>query len=198
MDNHLTVANCQKGGVLHDHTLCCLGALPGPLLLMLSSHLATTLRQELDNHAEVRVGWQAVADGALLALFLWGGCGGHPWDALIPHLDGPRTNVTATPEHPAQSGTTSSRPSTAMECTRPTRGGQSGRRRSSETTGAVSVPACWIFETPFAGAGLTSGSVGSAAGPRPFTSRTPAVSAGHATQCPPPCPQVPTGAHGAT
>ena len=36
------------------------------LLLMLSTNLAVALPRELDNHDGLRVGWEAVANGALL------------------------------------------------------------------------------------------------------------------------------------
>ena len=44
------------------------GRHPGPLLLMLPEDIAAALRQDLDGYEGLRVGWEAVADGTLLAL----------------------------------------------------------------------------------------------------------------------------------
>ena len=53
---------------MYDDALSRLGDIPGPLLLMLPTDLAAALRQELDSCEGLRVGWEAVADGNLLAL----------------------------------------------------------------------------------------------------------------------------------
>ena len=185
-DTQLTEAQFREGGPLYDQAMSRLGSLRRPLLLLLPSDLATAPRRELDNHAEVRVGWEAVTNDALLAL-LHRGVSSYPTSTgTTPMCQPPQTTL-------AWSGTTSSRSSTTMGCTPPTSGGEFGGIRSAETLGAASAPPYWSFGTPFAGAGMPPGSAGLAPGPRPPTSRTPAVSAGRATLCPPPCRQVPKG-----
>ena len=44
---------------MYDDALSRLGALRGPLLLMLPSDLAAALRREPDDHTEVKVGLEA-------------------------------------------------------------------------------------------------------------------------------------------
>ena len=58
----------QNWGPVYDDALSRLGDTQGPLLLMLPTDLAAALRQELDGCEGLRVGWEAVADGTLLAL----------------------------------------------------------------------------------------------------------------------------------
>ena len=64
----LAVAHFKAGGPVYDDALSRLGDTQGPLLLMLPSDIAAALRQELDGCEGLRVGWEAVADGTLLAL----------------------------------------------------------------------------------------------------------------------------------
>ena len=159
------VAHFEKGGPQYSNALSCLGGLPGPLLLMLTSDLRTALSCELEDHAEVREatrgqlltapGWHSSTRVLLVAT------GGMP-----SYLSsGGTTFMCQTPLSTApKTGTTSSRPSTTTGCTPPTRGRRSGRRRSAKTIGAAFAPACWSFGTPYAGAGTTSGSANSAPG----------------------------------
>ena len=61
----------DSGGLsacLPDDALSRLGDTQGPLLLMLPTDLAAALRQVLNGCERLRVGWEAVADGTLLAL----------------------------------------------------------------------------------------------------------------------------------
>ena len=64
----LAVAHFKTGAPVCDDNLSRLGDTRGPLLLMLPTGLAAALRQELDSCDELRVEWEAVADGNLLAL----------------------------------------------------------------------------------------------------------------------------------
>ena len=65
-NTRLTVAHFKKGGPTYDDALSELGNNPGPLLLMLPTELAAALRRELDSYDGLRVGREAVGDGALL------------------------------------------------------------------------------------------------------------------------------------
>ena len=71
---------------MYDDALSWLGDTQGPLLLMLPTDIAAELRQELDGCEGLRVGWEAVADGTLLALLHRNAANGCQWDALAPHL----------------------------------------------------------------------------------------------------------------
>ena len=64
----LAVAHLKTGGPVYDDALSGLDDTRGPLLLMLPADLAAALRQELDSCDGLRVEWEAVADGNLLAL----------------------------------------------------------------------------------------------------------------------------------
>ena len=64
----LAVAHFKARGPVYDDALSRLGDTQGPLLLMLLNDIAAALRQELDSCDGLRVGWEAVADGTLLAL----------------------------------------------------------------------------------------------------------------------------------
>ena len=55
-------------GPIYDDALSRLGDTQGPLLLMLPTDIAAALRHELEGCEGLRVGWEAVADGTLLAL----------------------------------------------------------------------------------------------------------------------------------
>ena len=89
--SRLTVAHFKDRGPTHHDALSRLSDLLGPLLLMLPTDLAAALRRELDRCAGLRVGWEAVADGTLLALLhrdTEDRCRRH---ALVPHLTGRHT-----------------------------------------------------------------------------------------------------------
>ena len=64
----LAVVHFKKGGPTYDDALFRLGNIPGPLLLMIPIDLAAALRRELDGCSGLRMGWEAVAGGTLLAL----------------------------------------------------------------------------------------------------------------------------------
>ena len=64
----LTVAHFKTWRPVYDDALSQLGDILGPLLLTLPTGLATALWQELDSCDGLLVGWEAVADGSLLAL----------------------------------------------------------------------------------------------------------------------------------
>ena len=84
----LAVAHFKAGGPVYDDALSRLGDTQGPLLIMLPTDIAAGLRQELDGCEGLRVGWEAVADGTLLALLHRDTANGCRWDALTPHLTG--------------------------------------------------------------------------------------------------------------
>ena len=133
----------KTGGPVYDDTLSRLGNTRRPLLLMLPTDLAAALRQELDSCDGLRVEWEAVANGNLLALPHQDAADGCQWDMLAPHLTG-RHVYTATPPPrgtPARRGTTSSPPSRTTGFSPATPGRRSSRRRSVGTTGAASAPA---------------------------------------------------------
>ena len=67
---------------------------------MLPSDVPTALRCEQGDQAEVRVGWAAVVDNALLALLHGSSAGGHWSDTLLPHFNGHHTYVSAAPDRP--------------------------------------------------------------------------------------------------
>ena len=90
------MAHFKTGGPVYDDALSRLGDTQGPLLLMLPTDLAAVLRQELDGCEGLRVGWEAVADGTLLALLHRDAANGCQWDTLAPHLTG-RHVYMATP-----------------------------------------------------------------------------------------------------
>ena len=182
----LAVAHFKAGGPVYDDALPRLGDTQGPLLLMLPTDIAAALRQELDGCEGLRVGWEAVADGTLLALLHRDTANGCRWDALTPHLTGRHMYMATPPQgHHARRGTTSSPPPTTTGSSPTTRGGRSSGRRLAGTTGAESASACWRSGTPSDRGGTTSGSAISTPGRRPPTSHTPAGSAGDVPRCPP-------------
>ena len=71
---------------MYDDALSRLDDIQGPLLLMLPTDLAAALRQELDSCDGLRVGWEAVADGNLLALLYRDAADECRWGMLVPHL----------------------------------------------------------------------------------------------------------------
>ena len=100
----LTVAHFKAGGPVYDDALSRLGDTQGPLLLMLPTGIAAALRQELDGCEGLRVGWEAVADGTLLALLHRDTANGCQWDTLTPHLTGRHVYMASPPQgHPRPS-----------------------------------------------------------------------------------------------
>ena len=93
----LTVAHFKAGGPVYDDALSRLGDTQGPLLLMLPTGIAAALRQELDGCEGLRVGWEAVADGTLLAVIHRDTANGCQWDALTPHLTGRHVYMASPP-----------------------------------------------------------------------------------------------------
>ena len=68
---------------------------------MLPTDIAAALRQELDGCEGLRVGWEAVADGTLLALLHQDAANGCQWDALTPQLTGRHVYMAIPPQgHP--------------------------------------------------------------------------------------------------
>ena len=97
----LAAAHFKAGGPVYDDALSRLGDTQGPLLLMLPTDIAAALRQELDGCEGLRVGWEAVADGTLLALLHRDAANRCQWDALTPHLTGRQVYMATLPQgHP--------------------------------------------------------------------------------------------------
>ena len=97
----LAVAHFKAGGPVYDDALSRLGDTQGPMLLMLPTDIAAALRQELDGCEGLRVGWEAVAYGTLLALLHRDTANGCRWDALTPHLTGRHVYMATPPQgHP--------------------------------------------------------------------------------------------------
>ena len=89
------------GGPVYDDTLSWLDDTRGPLLLMLPTNLAAALHQELDSCNGLRVEWEAVADGNLLALLSRDAADECQWDMLAPHLTGRHVYMAPPPQgHP--------------------------------------------------------------------------------------------------
>ena len=194
----LAVAQFKAGGPVYDNALSRLGDTQGPLLLMLPTDIAAALRQELDGCEGLRVGWEAVADGTLLALLHRDTANGCRWDALTPHLTGRHVYMATPPQgHP--------RPAwdnliaafhdhwilpddTWREVQRKTLGRDYQRRARARLL---------EIRDPSVRGWTTSGSAISTLGRRPPTSHTPAGSAGNVTRYPPQVRQAPTGARGA-
>ena len=194
----LAVAHFKAGGPVYDDALSRLGDTQGPLLLMLPTDIAAALRQELVGYEGLRVGWEAVADGTLLALLHQDAANGCQWDALTPHLTGRHVYMATLPQgHP--------RPAwddliaafhdhrilpdaTWGEVQRKTLGRDYPHRVRARLL---------EIRDPSGRGGTTSGSAISTLGCLPPNSHTPAGSAGNVTGCPPQRRQAPTGARGA-
>ena len=135
------MAHFKTGGPAYDDALSQLGDILGPLLLMLPTGLATALRQELDSCDRLRVGWEAVADGSLLALLHQDAADECQWGTLLPHLTGCHMYMAAPPRghpRPASDGLIATFDDHGVF---PDAGGRrSGRRRSARSTGAVPHP----------------------------------------------------------
>ena len=82
------MAHFKTGRPAYNNALSQLGDILGPLVLMLPTALATALRQELDSCDGLRVGWEALADGSLLALLHQDAADECQWSTLVPHLPG--------------------------------------------------------------------------------------------------------------
>ena len=87
----VTPAHFKNRGPVYDDALSRLGDILRPLLLRLPTDLAAALCQELDSCEGLRVGWEAVADGNLLALRHRDAADECQWGALVPHLNGCHT-----------------------------------------------------------------------------------------------------------
>ena len=98
----LAVAHFKTGGLVYDDALSRLGDTQGPLLLILPTDIAATLRQELHGCEGLRVGWEAVADGTLLALLHRDAASGCQWDTLVPHLTGRHVYMATPPQGQAR------------------------------------------------------------------------------------------------
>ena len=84
--SRLAVAHFKTGRPVYDDALSQLDDTRGPLLLMVPNALAAALRQELDSCDGLRVEWEAVADGNLLALLHRDAADECQWDMLAPHI----------------------------------------------------------------------------------------------------------------
>ena len=82
------MAHFKDGGPTYDNALSWLSDILGPMLLMLPTDLAAVVRRELDSCNGLRLEWEAVAEGTLLALLHRDTADGCWWDALVPHLTG--------------------------------------------------------------------------------------------------------------
>ena len=97
----LTVANFKTGGPVYDDALSQLHDRQGPLLLLLPTDLAAALRQELDSCDGLWVGWEAVAEGSLLALLHRDAADECRWGTPVPHLTGLHIYMATLPDgHP--------------------------------------------------------------------------------------------------
>ena len=94
----LAVAHFKTEGPVYDDALSRLDDTRGPLLLMLPTDLAAALRRELDSCDGLRVEWEAVADGNLLALFHRDAADECHWDMLAPHLTGRHVYMATPPQ----------------------------------------------------------------------------------------------------
>ena len=95
------MAHFKTGGPTYDDALSRLDDTREPLLLMLPTDLAAALRQELGGCDGLRVEWEAVADGNLLALLRRDTADECNWDMLAPHLTGRHVYMTTPPRgHP--------------------------------------------------------------------------------------------------
>ena len=86
----VAVAHFKTGGPVYDDALSRLDDTQGTLLLMLPTDLAAA-----------RVGWEAVADGNLLALLYRDAADECQWGMLAPHLTGRHVYMATPPQrHP--------------------------------------------------------------------------------------------------
>ena len=97
----LTVEHFKTGAPVYHDALSWLGDILGPQVLMLPTDPAAALRQELDSREGMRVGWEAVADGNLLALLHRDAADECQWGALVPDFTGRHTYMATPPRgHP--------------------------------------------------------------------------------------------------
>ena len=94
----LAVAHFKTGGPVYVDALSRLDDTRGPLLLMLPSDLAAALRGELDSCDGLRVEWEAVGDGNLLALLHRDAADECQWGMLAPQLTGRHMYIAAPPQ----------------------------------------------------------------------------------------------------
>ena len=95
------LAHFKAWGPVYDEALFRLGDTQGPLLLMLPTDIAAALRQELDGCEGLPVGWEAVADGTLVALLHRDAANGYHRDTLAPHLTRRHVYMATPPQgHP--------------------------------------------------------------------------------------------------
>ena len=94
----LAVAHFKTWGPVYDDALSQLDDTQGPLLLMLPTDLAAALRQELDSCDGLRVGWEAVTDGNLLALLQRDAADECQGGMLAPHLTGRHVYMATPPQ----------------------------------------------------------------------------------------------------
>ena len=184
------MAHFKIGGPVYDDALSRLNDTQGPLLLMLPTDLAASLRQELDGCDGLRVEWEAVADGNLLALLHRDAADECHWDKLAPHLTGRHVCMATAPKgHP--------RPAWDDLIVAFHDHGilpdDTWREVQLKTLGRDYRSSGTLFDR----GGTTSGCAISALGRRPPASQTPAASAVNATRCPPQRRQAPTGARSA-
>ena len=90
----------KKGGPTYDDTLFRLDDAPASLLRMLPNDVAAALHQDLVGNDRLTMQWEAVADGALLALLHRGTADGCQWDAFVPHLCGRHPYMTTSQGNP--------------------------------------------------------------------------------------------------
>ena len=97
----LAVAHFKTGGPVYDDALSWLGDTLGPLLLMLPTDPVAALRQELESRDGLRLGWEAVTNGKLLALLHRDAADECQWGTLVPHLIGRHMYMATPPQgHP--------------------------------------------------------------------------------------------------
>ena len=100
----LAVAHFKTGGPVYDDALSQQDDTRGPLLLMLPTDLAAALRQELDSCDGLRVEWEAVADGNLLALLPLDAADECQWDMLASHFTWRHVYMATPPPGPPPPG----------------------------------------------------------------------------------------------
>ena len=95
------MAHFKTWGPVYDDALSRLDDSQGPLLLMLPTDPAAAPRRELDSCGGLRIGWEAVADGNLLALLHQDATDECQWGMLAPHLTGRHVYMAIPPQgHP--------------------------------------------------------------------------------------------------
>ena len=139
---------------------------------MLPTNPATALRRELDGYDKLKVRWEGVADGVLLALLHRCSADECRWEGLVPHLRGRHTYMTTTQGHArpqwddfvAAFHDHGVLPDDTWHAVWQ-------KKHLSRDYPAASAPASWSYEAPFTNGGTISGSA-SNPGPRLPTSHT--------------------------